>query len=109
MRRLYSTNDLFWFASLKEGMGNVVAEALVYGSPVIALPVDGIMRQLLTHPDDGEVVDTDDPQTFAQVVNHWLAKDNIDRRAISHRARNTFNPHPIENGYLNRIRECVGK
>jgi glycosyltransferase involved in cell wall biosynthesis len=99
----YKDSDLFWFASHKEGMGNVVAEALVYGTPVITLPVDGIMHQLLKDPADGQVVDTNHPQEFAKVVNEWLLKEDIDRLSISQRAKDFFNPETIENGYLTRL------
>jgi glycosyltransferase involved in cell wall biosynthesis len=103
----YRMSDLFWFASLKEGMGNVVAEALVYGTPVVTLPVDGIMKKLLIHPDDGEVVETLHPQEFAKTVNRWLYEKNIDRSIISKRAKSIFDPNVVENGYLMRLKECA--
>jgi glycosyltransferase involved in cell wall biosynthesis/GT2 family glycosyltransferase len=103
----YLSSDLFWFASLKEGMGNVVAESLVYGTPVITLPVDGIMELLLTHPEDGEIVPTKNPRQFAEVVNEWLSREHIDRNSISERAKEVFNPDKVENGYIHNLKECV--
>lgn len=103
----YKETDLFWFASHKEGMGNVVAESLVYGTPVITLPVDGIMEQLLKHPDDGEVVKTNSTREFAEVINRWLSRNDIHRAAISERAKIIFDPVAIENGYLTRLKSMV--
>jgi glycosyltransferase involved in cell wall biosynthesis len=103
----YSRADLFWFASKLEGMPNVVAEAMVCGTPVVTLPVMGIMKSVLLHAEDGEIVDTEDAHEFARVVDRWLEK-KIDRAALSRRARERFNVEKVDAQYIARFREIVG-
>jgi len=96
--RLYSRARLFWFASRSEGMGNVVAESLICGTPVVTLPVMDIMKHLLPHAEDGEVVDTEDPEVFASAAASWLKK-KIDRAGIAARARERFSAERVDAGY----------
>ncbi len=104
---LYKTSKLFWFASRFEGLGNVVPESLLCGTPVVTLAVEGIMKELITDDQDGEVIDTEDPKQFAACVNKWLHKTDIDRDGIAQRARKRFNPASIEDEYIKRFRKLL--
>jgi len=96
---LYKQADLFWFASKNEGMGNVVAEALVCGTPVVSLPVLGIMKNLFEEGKDGEIVKYEEPALFARAVQKWLSKTH-DRRAIAARAKSRFAHEPVDAEYV---------
>jgi glycosyltransferase involved in cell wall biosynthesis len=98
LRDLYLSSDLFWFASKKEGMGNVVAESLVCGTPVLATPVMGIMEQVIPNAESGEIIDTEDPEVFARAAERWLEK-NHDRLSISKEARQRFDITRVDNQY----------
>lgn len=104
---LYKASKLFWFASKFEGLGNVVPESLLCGTPVVTLAVGGIMHELVTNDRDGEVIDTEDPEKFAAVVNKWLKKKDIDHAGIAQRARERFDPAIIEDGYLTRFKQLL--
>lgn len=103
LRRLYEHARLFWFASRSEGMGNVVVEALLCGTPVVALPVQGIMRTLLMDRLDGDIVEREDPELFGRVVNDCLYHRPFNRRLIADRARARFDAQAIEAEYGRRL------
>jgi glycosyltransferase involved in cell wall biosynthesis len=106
---LFLNSDLFWFASIKEGMGNVVIESLLYGTPVVTLPVCGIMREIITCPDEGEVVDDEaSPEFFAERVNHYLYERRHDRQALISRARERFDPRKVEEKYIDLFTRLAG-
>lgn len=104
---LYKNSHIFWFASHNEGLGNVVLESLICGTPVVTLPVNGIMKHLIQSTEDGEVVNTNDPKYFAQIVNKCLYSNTYDRDKIAERARKRFNPEKIENEYLSRFSDIL--
>ncbi|UCH21528.1 MAG: glycosyltransferase [Deltaproteobacteria bacterium] len=104
---LYKTAKLFWFASKFEGLGNVVPESLLCGTPVVTLAAGGIMQELVTNDQDGEVIDSEDPEKFAGIVNKWLNKKDIDHAGIAQRARERFDPAIIEDGYLTRFKQLL--
>lgn len=106
LARLYSQASLFWFASVKEGMGNVVAESLFCGTPVVTLPVMGIMKQVIPSAEDGEIVDTDDPAEFAEAALKWLHKP-VDRAAISKRARERFDVARVDEAYITHFEKIL--
>ena len=106
---LYKNAHLFWFSSLCEGLGNVVIESLISGTPVIALPVNGIMKYLILDKDDGEVVDTNDPKYFGEIVNKALYNTIYNRDKIATRAKNRFNAEEVENEYLSKFAEILKK
>jgi glycosyltransferase involved in cell wall biosynthesis len=104
---LYRRAGLFWFASRREGLGNVVIEALLCGTPVVTLPVGGIMREILVDARDGEVVDTERPEVFAAACDRWLTRTDIDRAAIEARARRRFDASAVEAGYVRRFQKLL--
>lgn len=103
---LYLRARIFWFASKQEGMGNVVAESLMCGTPVVTLPVMGIMKEVIPSEEDGEVVDTDNPETFARAATRWLTKP-VDRNMIAERARQRFDPEKIDEAYLSYFHQVM--
>ena len=57
-RELYRAIDIFVLSSLREGLPNVVLEAMASQRAVVATRVNGIPR-LVTHGENGIVVETD--------------------------------------------------
>ena len=107
LQEIYSMSSLFWFASHKEGLGNVVIEALLNGTPVVTLPVDGIMSYVLEGPGDGEIMDTQDPRQFAEGVDRCLKRGAFDRGDIMQRAKRRFDPDRIEDEYIQRFKKIL--
>lgn len=102
----YKSSDIFWFASHNEGLPNAPIESLMYGTPVVSLPVNGIMEEVLRGDENGEIVSTEDPAEFADVVHRCLEK-KFDRNAIAKRAKNRFDPGLIEEQTLEHFRRIV--
>lgn len=86
LNRWYSAADVFCLASAREGLPNVVLEALACGTPVVATPVGGIPEVisservgLLARRDEHHLADTIamalerswDRTTLVQHVNGW--------------------------------------
>ncbi len=110
LAEIYRQSSLFWFASLKEGLPNVVLESLICGTPVVTLPVDGIMKDIFTNnnPELGEIVETDCPLVFASVVNKWLEK-KYDKKLISGKIKEICDNKKIELGYIEHFQHILNR
>lgn len=91
----YNASDVLILASSREGMPNVVLEALACGTPVIATDVGGI-RELVTSPEAGELLRE---RTANELVAAWhrLCARKPDRLA-TRRFAERFNWLPTVQG-----------
>lgn len=88
LARVYASCDVLAFPSRSETAGNVVAEAMAAGLPVV-LPAGSRTVQWLTAPgEDGLLVDGDEPAAWADTLGALLG-DPPRRRAMGARARET--------------------
>jgi glycosyltransferase involved in cell wall biosynthesis len=55
-----------------EGVPGVLREALAVGTPVIATESSVAIREIVTSPNLGSVVPTDDPAALVAALDHWL-------------------------------------
>jgi len=67
--RLYRETDLFTLASVEEAFGNVFAEALASGLPIVGTTVGGI-PDLVQHGRNGLLVPPRDPFALATAIRH---------------------------------------
>ena len=67
--RRYRDADLFTLASVEEAFGNVFAEALACGLPIVGSAVGGI-PDLVTHGRNGLLVPPRDPAALAEAIRH---------------------------------------
>lgn len=63
----YNAADVLMLASSREGMPNVVLEALACGTPVVAAPFDGV-AELICAPEAGEIAEA---RSAAAIVSAW--------------------------------------
>lgn len=70
--RLYAAADLVVLPSLKEGMPNVVLEAMLFGLPVVATRV-GAVPDMLRDGLDALLVPARDPQALARAIAELIA------------------------------------
>ncbi|HET7329081.1 MAG TPA: glycosyltransferase [Nocardioidaceae bacterium] len=88
LARVYASCDLLAFPSCSETAGNVVAEAMAAGLPVV-LPDGAATTQWLAEPGhDGMLVDHDSPEAWAAALARLLT-DTDHRQAMGRRARAT--------------------
>jgi glycogen synthase len=83
--RRYREADLFTLPSCAEAFGNVFAEALASGLPIVGSTVGGI-PELVEHGVNGLLVDPGNPTALAHAIR-YLADDSELRQAMSRRNR----------------------
>jgi colanic acid/amylovoran biosynthesis glycosyltransferase len=85
VREALRRSDIFFHPSVSEGISNAVIEAMVFGLPVIATPVDG-MPEAMQHGSQGLLVAPRDCRAMADALEH-LAREPGQRRQIGQNAR----------------------
>ncbi|MBK1833677.1 glycosyltransferase [Roseibacillus ishigakijimensis] len=85
MANLYATADLCVFPSRYEPLGNVVLEAWVSGTPIVAAKSDG-PSWLIEEGVNGRLFEIDDSAQLAEQVNELLA-DPTQREALAKAGR----------------------
>jgi glycosyltransferase involved in cell wall biosynthesis len=86
----FSRARAFVLSSLWEGFGNVVAEAMACGVPVIVTDCDFGPREQVTHAVSGWIVATADSASIANALDRILADQDLTARLTAagrHRAR----------------------
>jgi glycosyltransferase involved in cell wall biosynthesis len=81
----YRESDLFTLPSTAESFGNVFAEALASGLPIVASAIGGI-PDLVEHGTNGILVPPGDPHSLASAIR-YLADDPQLRSVMSGRNR----------------------
>jgi glycosyltransferase involved in cell wall biosynthesis len=84
----YRAADIFVLPSAREGLPNVVLEAMASGLPCIVSRLPGVTDSLIADNENGVLVDVDDRAGFAAALNALL-NDPARRAAIGGRARAT--------------------
>jgi glycosyltransferase involved in cell wall biosynthesis len=75
-QELYRAIDLFVLSSLREGLPNVVLEAMACQRPVVATNCNGIPK-LLQHEQNGLIVPVDDEDAIHNAVRRCLLSDSL--------------------------------
>jgi glycosyltransferase involved in cell wall biosynthesis len=68
---LLNVFDVYATSSLWEGLGRALTEAMYWGLPIVATPVNGV-REVIRHEDTGLLVPTRDPQALADAIDRLL-------------------------------------
>lgn len=87
-RMLYRAIDLFVLSSLREGLPNVVLEAMASGRPVVATECNGIPR-LLTNEENGLLVRTDSSEALYDAIRRCCESEAL-RLRIAREGRRTI-------------------
>ncbi len=84
---ILATLDVFAFPSDREGLGNVVLEAMAAGVPVVAADADGPVLEIVKHGVNGLMVPTGDPEALARGILEALQPETAGRLRAGSRAR----------------------
>ncbi len=76
---LYRILDVCALSSIREGLPNVILEAMAMGKPVVATDVGGI-KEVVIDSVNGYLVPIDDPQLFARRIVHLLDHPDLRQR-----------------------------
>ncbi len=97
----YSAADALVLPSIREGMPNVVLEALACGTPVIAARCEGV-PELLTVPAAGVLMEQRNAAGLTAAFNQLMA--NYPQRALTRQHAETLGWEPTIEGLLTVIR-----
>ncbi|WP_298815317.1 glycosyltransferase family 4 protein [uncultured Chloroflexus sp.] len=108
---LYRRADAFVMPSKQEGFGIVYLEAWIHGVPII-VGKDDAGAELVTHRENGLVVDPESIDDIAQAIN-WLFDNPEDARRLGLAGRDTVRQQYLHEHFRNRLAEileelCVG-
>jgi len=73
LSHFYSAADIFVHMSEREGMPNVVLEAIACGTPVVATAVGGI-PEIISSPEYGKLLTDRTPEALARAIREVLTR-----------------------------------
>ena len=103
---VYNAADVLVLASIREGLPNVVLEALACGTPVVATAVWGT-PEIVAAPVAGRLVTDRTPETLARAIRDLLAE--APARAAVRAYAERFDWGPTTAGQLRLFRSILGR
>jgi glycosyltransferase involved in cell wall biosynthesis len=100
---LYEALDVFALSSLREGLPNVVLEAMAMEVPVVATRVAGVPR-LIEHEENGLLVDVGDTDQLGSTIARLLAEGAL-RDRLGEAGRRTVESRFSFERRMERIRD----
>ncbi len=85
---LYQAMDVFCLSSIREGLPNVMLEAMALQTPVVATRIAGVPR-LVQHEANGLLVEPNDEQALVGALGRMLADEPL-RKELARQARKTI-------------------
>lgn len=76
IRNFYAISDIFLLSSLSEGTPNVVLEAMLRKTPVIATNVNGV-KEVIINGENGFSIPKEDPVTMFQTIKELINKPEL--------------------------------
>lgn len=104
---LYQAMDVFCLSSLREGLPNVVLEAMALETPLVATRIAGVPR-LVQHEENGLLVEPNDEQALTEVLGRLLADPAL-RAQLAARARHTIETTYSFQGRMDKIRDLYDR
>jgi len=66
--------DFFIFTSRSEGFGTALIEAMATGLPVVTLNIPGVTTDIISHAQDGIIIEQEEPEAFAEAILKFLSE-----------------------------------
>jgi glycosyltransferase involved in cell wall biosynthesis len=104
LAELYASADVFLFPSVSETYGNVVAEAMASGIPIV-LANGGGSRDLIEHGVTGFLCDPFDPQDYIRYLIQLQSNETLRQTlaTAAHQASLSFNWDVLAERYCNDV------
>jgi glycosyltransferase involved in cell wall biosynthesis len=99
-------SDLFLMSSKYESFGNVVAEALMCGLPVISSNYEDVIYEIISQSDLGATVELNDKIEYKNSIIKYL-DITIDKRRIHAIFNNKFDIQKTKEEYINLIKKVI--
>jgi len=84
-------SDVFVLASLWEGFGNVIIEAMSCGIPVVATDCPSGPREIISHMDDGILVPVEDSEALATAIIEVLRDESLKEKLTTNAFKKVSN------------------
>lgn len=101
-KRLYEAMDVFALSSLREGLPNVLLEAMAMEVPVAATRIGGVPR-LIANGDNGLLAKSNNPASLANAIGLLLKHGEV-RKRLAGAARQTIEQ---QYSFVQRIRKLA--
>jgi glycosyltransferase involved in cell wall biosynthesis len=105
--RIAAALDVYVVASLYEGLGRAVTEAMASGRPVVATAVNGV-PDLVEPGATGLLAEPGDPESLARSVL-WLIEHPDEAREMGERGRDRVRPHFTRRVMCEALDELYGE
>jgi glycosyltransferase involved in cell wall biosynthesis len=99
---LYQAMDVFCLSSIREGLPNVMLEAMALQTPVVATRIAGVPR-LVQHEANGLLVEPHDEQALVGALGRMLADEPL-RKELARQARKTIETSYSFQGRMDKVR-----
>ena len=103
---VYNAADVLVLASTREGLPNVLLEALACGTPVVATAVWGT-PEIVTTPSAGRLVEEQSPEALARAIRDLLADPPARAAVRAHAER--FDWEPTTAGQIRLFRSILSR
>ncbi|MDA5193583.1 glycosyltransferase family 4 protein [Alphaproteobacteria bacterium LMG 31809] len=102
----YNAADILVLASSREGMANVLLEAIACGTPIVGSPIPG-MDEVVDPPESGVIMTSRTPKACAEAVAKLLA--NMPDRAATRAYAESLSWDATTKGQLDLFRDILAK
>lgn len=100
-RELYRASDLFVLSSIREGLPNVLLEAMASRRAVVATRCNGVPK-LIQHESNGLIVPTDNPDALYDAITRCVLSDEL-REHMAAEGRRTIESRFSFSYRMNRV------
>jgi glycosyltransferase involved in cell wall biosynthesis len=104
---LFQAMDVFCLSSIREGLPNVMLEAMALETPVVATRIAGVPR-LLQHQQNGLLVEPNDEPALTAALGQMLVDEPL-RKALAHQARQTIETRYSFQKRMDKVRDLYDR
>ena len=104
---LYQAMDVFCLSSIREGLPNVMLEAMALETPVVATRIAGVPR-LLQHQQNGLLVEPNDERALTDALGRMLVDEPL-RNTLAYQARQTIETRYSFQKRMEKVRDLYDR